>query len=467
MNIKQWKGFLEKYLSDNGYWYIPKGLTVKEENFQFIKDRLVVLKEYEGSNWSKVQSKFVNKLTKKSLFEPRVDHEDRADNAAIGRMYKVVVSNLGLAWINEDENVFITEVGNKIISASEEKSHILINNQIKRFQFYNTSFAKKDGFSDINILPIQFLCEVINELDEKFITREEYILFISKKKSHNEIQVSVDEIMRFRNSSSSERNDIIKYLDKIKIGSGNNRRSSIYNTIYLESSYALNFFSSSGLFKYSDGILSLSCSNKELKNNLKYFKNNNVWIDFRSHKDWFYYYGSLSFNSPVKFAVEYYLDISDVDNALKIYHKAKKLGIIMPDLKLKEEEFKTVIVDEKILEDFLEKHIHELESDLKLVKNGRQYPTISGPIDLLAKDGKGNYVIIELKKGRVADKVIGQVTRYVSFVGSNLTSRNKVRAIIVGKAIDQNLFLSIKVLRFDCNLYEFDYKVKFERKNFK
>ncbi len=137
----------------------------------------------------------------------------------------------------------------------------------------------------------------------------------------------------------------------------------------------------------------------------------------------------------------------------------------MPDFKVKEEEFKTVIVDEKILEDFLEKHINELESDLKLVKDGRQYPTISGPIDLLAKDGKGNYVIIELKKGRIADKVIGQVSRYASFIGNNLTSINKVRAIIVGKIIDHNLCLSVQVLRINCNLYEFDYKVKFERKN--
>ncbi len=211
MNMKSWKGFFERYLSDNGYWYIPKGLTVKEENFALIKDRLTILKGYEGSNWSKVQSKFVNDLTKKKLFERRVDHDDLGDNAAIGRMFKVVVSNLGLAWINEDENVFITDVGNKIISSNAKKTHLLINNQINKFQFYNPSFARKEGFTNINLLPIQFLCEVINELDEKYISKEEYILFISKKKFHNDVENTIEEIIRFRNLSDNERNRIIGY----------------------------------------------------------------------------------------------------------------------------------------------------------------------------------------------------------------------------------------------------------------
>ncbi len=465
MNMSSWKAFINNYVSDNGYWYIPKGLTVKEDNFKLIKKRLTILKEYEGSNWSKVQSKFVKSLSKNDLFERRVDHEKSSDNAAIGRMFKVVVSNLGLAWINEDENVYITEVGNKIIASKDNKSKLLINNQIKRFQFYNPSFLRKDGFHDINVIPIEYLSELLYELNDKYISKEEYILFVAKKKSHDEITKSINEIYNYRNLSESDQKQLISTINKIKISSGSERRSSIYNTILLESPYALNFFSSSGLFSYSDSKLTLSCSKNELKNNLKSFKKNNVWIDFNSHKDWFYYYGQLAFDSPVKFAIDYYLDISDVDNALKIYKKVKKLGITIPDFKIKEDEFKTVIVDEKILEDFLEKHITELESDLKLLKDGRQFPTVSGPIDLLAKDSKGNYVIIELKKGRIADKVIGQVSRYAAYVGNNLTTMNKVRAIIVGKNIDRNLCLSVQVLRFNCNLYEFDYKVKFERKS--
>ena len=86
-----------------------------------------------------------------------------------------------------------------------------------------------------------------------------------------------------------------------------------------------------------------------------------------------------------------------------------------------------VIIDEKILEDFLEKHLSQLEPDLRLI--GRQYETLSGPIDLFARDKYGNYVIIELKKGRASDRVVGQVSRYVSDISCNLAPIKKISRI--------------------------------------
>jgi hypothetical protein len=77
---------------------------------------------------------------------------------------------------------------------------------------------------------------------------------------------------------------------------------------------------------------------------------------------------------------------------------------------------------------------------------------------------KGYYVIIELKRGRTADKVIGQVSRYVGFVSSSLAELKKVRAIIVGRNIDRNLFYCVKAQAYKVNLYEFEYQVKFEKK---
>lgn len=94
---------------------------------------------------------------------------------------------------------------------------------------------------------------------------------------------------------------------------------------------------------------------------------------------------------------------------------------------------------------------------------GRQYPTISGPIDLLAKDKSGKLVVIELKKNRVPDKVIGQVSRYVSFLESE--GNKDVRTIIVGRNIDNNIKLSIKQLKCKTDLYSFDYKVNFTKIN--
>ena len=49
--------------------------------------------------------------------------------------------------------------------------------------------------------------------------------------------------------------------------------------------------------------------------------------------------------------------------------------------------------------------------------SGKQFPTDTGPIDILAisKDKK-EYLVIELKKGRASDSVVGQVQRYMGFI---------------------------------------------------
>jgi hypothetical protein len=456
--IKQeWKKFCDSYISDNGYWYIPKGLTIKEENIPIIKKRLKVLKEFEGQIWSKVQYKYVRELIKRNLFERRARKQTKPDKAAIARMFKVVVSTLGLAWVNENENIILTEVGNKLIKSKNYKD--IIRNQIKKYQFYNLSFRRKKDFIDFQVIPIQFLCEVINRLKIKRITKEEYVLFIAKKKRQGQVYKASDEIERFRKLSKKQKIKLINYLDKFKIKFGNLRRTSIYNTINLESPYAMQFFGLSGILKYKDGTLSLDCTQNEMKKYLKKTQQENLWIEFKSLKDWFYYYGNIRYKTPIKFALDYYMDISDIDNGIKISEIALKRGFKLPVKDINK--YKSVLVDEKILEDFLESHIQELETDLKLI--GRQYSTISGPIDLLAKDKNNNYVIIELKKGRTADKVVGQVLRYVGSLAKALTSIRKIRAIIVGKKVTKNLLLAIEGVKIDCRLYEFDYRVKFNR----
>ena len=114
-------------------------------------------------------------------------------------------------------------------------------------------------------------------------------------------------------------------------------------------------------------------------------------------------------------------------------------------------------ISEKILEDFLEKNLTTLEKDLSLV--GRQYPTITGPIDLLCKDKNNDFVVVELKKGRTSDKVVGQILRYIAFIEDSMIEHEnqKVRGIIVGREIDKSLEMSLKAIRErDLQLKTFD-----------
>lgn len=64
---------------------------------------------------------------------------------------------------------------------------------------------------------------------------------------------------------------------------------------------------------------------------------------------------------------------------------------------------------------------------------GRQYYTEEvGYIDILAQNAEGTFVVIELKKGRSGDEVVGQVLRYMQWVRRNLcTQGQSVKGLIV------------------------------------
>jgi len=100
---------------------------------------------------------------------------------------------------------------------------------------------------------------------------------------------------------------------------------------------------------------------------------------------------------------------------------------------------------EKHLEDFLELHLDKVEPGLK--KIGRQYSTTLGPIDLFARATNGDLVVIELKKGRAADKVFGQICRYVGCIIEDYAENDEhVRGIIVGRELDVKLQYAAKAV---------------------
>lgn len=108
----------------------------------------------------------------------------------------------------------------------------------------------------------------------------------------------------------------------------------------------------------------------------------------------------------------------------------------------------TAFVLEKHLEDFLVANwnqtelgkthdIYEEDGQLK----GQQYPTDTGPMDILAisKD-KNELLVVELKKGRASDAVVGQVLRYMGFVLQELAEPNQaVRGVVVALEDDQRM----------------------------
>jgi restriction system protein len=124
---------------------------------------------------------------------------------------------------------------------------------------------------------------------------------------------------------------------------------------------------------------------------------------------------------------------------------------------------------EEILEDFLVANWEHTEFGRNydiLVEEGKkvgqQFPSDTGPIDILAlrKDGK-EYLVIELKRGRAGDRVVGQLLRYMGFVKRDLCQEGKtVRGAIVAHQDDLGLRNAISMVEdVDFYRYSIDFKL--------
>lgn len=128
----------------------------------------------------------------------------------------------------------------------------------------------------------------------------------------------------------------------------------------------------------------------------------------------------------------------------------------------------TVFALEKHLEDFLVRnwactelgksyYIYTVDGETV----GQQFPSDTGPIDILAlsKDQK-EILIIELKRGRASDVVVGQIQRYMGYVIDELAEPDQtVKGVII--ALEDDLKLR-RALRASSNIEFYRYQVSFK-----
>ena len=120
------------------------------------------------------------------------------------------------------------------------------------------------------------------------------------------------------------------------------------------------------------------------------------------------------------------------------------------------------------LEEFIDKNWKHINFGQELIRfevedqNGRQFPAGPWSIDFLCTDKKsGDFVIVELKRGKSSDSAVGQILRYISWVEENLAKpKQKVRGIIIAREVDDALRYAIKGLpKVSVLTYKVDFKL--------
>ena len=124
-----------------------------------------------------------------------------------------------------------------------------------------------------------------------------------------------------------------------------------------------------------------------------------------------------------------------------------------------EESIETRVSLERDLHDYLGRHLEKIEPGLKLFKDGIEFVTEVGRIDILAIDSQGNLVVLELKAGMAKDAALGQILGYMGSVAKMKLTDKSIRGILVASEFDPRVVLACSALP---NIQTFKYQMNFE-----
>ncbi len=398
------------------YQYIAfKNSAYHNDIFSDIKPDDLVLRRWDTKTKLLIQGEMIkNKIIKPVKGKTQTEN----DQLANFRNHINLCRKLGFAYVNKLEHLYITDMGETFLSASNlEAMKIVLEKQLRRLQFFNPSINldnknTNQDYKEFNIFPYFYVLSLLLSLEEQYLTIDEYVLFVSFAKTEKDLPKSKKMINAFRSLDAEVQQKVIK-------------EATIAQPHKIQGSVTLGIFGLTTLLHFESGKLTLTDKAKAAQQLKKVFSGLQ-FVEYASFEDWFYYMGSIEEEIKNEAVLDYYVTVGKQE-------KAKEIVALEDDLEKKaslaEKLYK--LFKEKHLEDELEQNIKLLgEQGLKIISEGRQYKTDVSYIDLLCKDADG-YVVVELKRGRTEDEAVGQVLRYMGWVRDNLSVDKTVRGLIV------------------------------------
>jgi endonuclease len=115
------------------------------------------------------------------------------------------------------------------------------------------------------------------------------------------------------------------------------------------------------------------------------------------------------------------------------------------------------------LRDYLARNLHLIEPGLRLYDeegvHGIEFPVGGRPVDILAVDSRGDYVVVELKVSRGYDRTVGQLLRYIGWIEAHHADAGQsVRGVIVAKEVTEDLRLACRRIA-GVKLFEYELSV--------
>ena len=404
--------------TETSFWYFTKARAVKSESLQDILRYHEILHDKvirPGKLWEQeTQEEYANLVAPGSV-------------SAWARELKILFNLLGTAWVENGTRVKLTQAGEALLAGDEPRT--LLERQVRKYQIGNpqlsTALAGK-----VRLIPHKVLLELLLECYPVPLTKDEFVIFVSKILTDNDIAKTKELLKEYRALSN---------LDKVRLKRRLKQRE--FQKIGRIFSYAAHFLAFPRYLKYGPGLIEVT-DKRAAQQVLRWYRNgNDAHIDFSSLKDWFSHYGAIDVTPNPIIAVDYYRKTGRLKDAVAAYGHATRQGLTLDDDA--EQSFECRIQGEAALEAWLAQNLQKLEKGLTL--KDRQFETEdAGRIDILARDKDDGYVVVELKRDKASDSALGQILRYIGWVRLNLLSDDQmVRGYVVGDRFDDRITYAV------------------------
>ena len=457
MGANQIAEFYRSHAEEDSGWYMfPRAMYPNEENlenlqkvFEWIANhQLVKVGEldayqphlgenpdsdtYVHSEWTQeLQLELLHWMINQEIIRPYAEDQSINDQLANVRNYVNLLRKLGFAFVNQERHLHVSPVGEEFLVTDERGRMIILEKQLLRIQFWNPSIHRPswEVYRKYQLFPLLFILKLLLELDDGKLTSAEFFLIAGFARKMEDLPEILSLVQEFRALDEDARQGLQKALDPT------------YPQI-ANASVHLGAFGLIPALAFEEGALSIQDS-QYTRQLVNIYEGRLRFVDYDAFEDWYESIADLEPGMSTVDILRYYIETGKDEAAKQVAQEADdEPGLIareQPPLQEAVEDF----LQERLIEDFLEKRMGVIEEGLELVANGRQFTTEVGRIDLLARDPTGGFVVVELKKGRLEDEVVGQCLRYMGWVRANLSPNNIVRGIIVGRSTSNKLMMAI------------------------
>ena len=215
---------------------------------------------------------------------------------------------MGLCWIEDDQPIRVTPAGRAYLEEPPGRSPAL-DEQVWRYQLPSPVNATQTT-AGIELHPHAFLVETLLACGGE-LSGEEFVLFVSRARNYDGIKKTISRVMAWRDLAPARRQEVRSAL-----------RKTHYPIIERDHTYSLALHHCDLLLQRGQGGLYVAGDDVDaLKAKLAKQKGVSEIIEFESEPDCIAFYGDPEHKGTQLEALDYYVDVSDVDKAVMVYKK--------------------------------------------------------------------------------------------------------------------------------------------------